>query len=124
MSGYFYSFQDNSFFNRVKVVLEALRGLQMLAALIINSSVVSCVLLLGDDARERASNTFRAAFITLTAFDIFVGIERGYGGAEYLQSIVFNFVGALLLGVFAPFFVGRVYPAARQHGRNIAVESN
>jgi hypothetical protein len=121
--GYFNSFQENTFSFKMKAIAVFLLQQQMLSELLIISSVVTCVLLLGKNAVQRARNSFRAAFIVLTAFDIFMGIERGFGGGEYLQTITFDFVGALLLGAFANFFIARVCPIQRQQESDAAMES-
>lgn len=123
-SGYFNAFQEDTLTFKMKAIAVFLLQRQMLSQLLIISSVVSCVLLLGKGAVQRARNSFRAAFIALTAFDIFMGVERGLSGGDYLQTIAFNFVGALLLAIFANFFISRVYPIERPQRWNAAMESD
>jgi hypothetical protein len=75
------------------------------------SCIVCFVLLLGRDQRARSANTLRSAFVSFVIFDIFVGIETGYTFAHYIYDVVFDFVGAVVLSTFAPFFVNRIIPA-------------
>ncbi len=76
------------------------------------SSIVGFVLLLGKDQRARTANTLRTAFVSFVIFDIFVGIETGFTFVQYIHNLVFDFLGAVLLSTFAPFFVSRIIPPA------------
>src|SRR4051812_11063155 len=67
-TGYFNVFEEDTLAFKMKTVAVFLLKNEMLSPLLIISSVVSCVLLLGKDAGQRVRNSFRATFIALVAF--------------------------------------------------------